>query len=130
MTEPTFLKVDCLRLPVDDLGDALAFYRDGLGHELIWRTPTAAGLRLPESNTELVIHVEGDPLETDLTVSSVPDAVQRFADAGGSIAEGPFEIAIGRCAVVRDPWGNRFVLLDTSKGLLETDSEGNVLPRP
>jgi len=28
--------------------------------------------------------------------------------------------------VVRDPWGNQLVLLDTSKGLLVTDNEGNV----
>jgi len=29
--------------------------------------------------------------------------------------------------VVRDPWGSELVLLDTSKGLLETDPEGNVI---
>ena len=130
MPEPMVLKLDCLRLPVADLEEALTFYRDRLGHDLIWRTTTAAGLRLPESNAELVIHVEGDPPETDLTVSSVPDALLRFEDAGGSVEEGPFEIAIGLCAIVRDPWGNRLVLLDTSKGLLETDAQGNVLPRP
>ena len=33
----------------------------------------------------------------------------------------------GRCVVVRDPWDNELVLLDTSKSLLESDSEGNVL---
>jgi hypothetical protein len=29
--------------------------------------------------------------------------------------------------VVKDPFGNVLVLLDASKGLLKTDSEGNVL---
>jgi hypothetical protein len=37
---------------------------------------------------------------------------------------GPFDIQIGLCAVVRDPWGNELVILDTSKGLLRTDDEG------
>ena len=124
---PTFLKIDCLRLPVADLEAALRFYRNDLGHELIWRTRTAAGLRLPESNSELVIHTEGDPPETDLTVESVPEALQRFLNAGGAVFAEPFEIAIGLCAVVADPWGNRIVLLDTSKGLLQTDTEGNVI---
>jgi hypothetical protein len=38
-----------------------------------------------------------------------------------------FDIQIGRCVVVVDPWANRLVLLDTSKGLLETDEQGNVI---
>ena len=51
-------KVDCVRLYVPDLEDGLAFYRDQLGHALIWRTETAAGLRLPESEAELVLQTE------------------------------------------------------------------------
>ncbi len=39
----------------------------------------------------------------------------------------PFDIQIGRAVVVEDPWGNRFVLLDASKGLLVTDADGNVI---
>ena len=44
-----FRKVDCHSIPFADLDAALAFYRDGLGHELIWRDDWAAGLRLPDS---------------------------------------------------------------------------------
>lgn len=33
-TTPLFRKVDCIRVPVADLGAGLAFYRDALGHEL------------------------------------------------------------------------------------------------
>ena len=47
--------------------------------------------------------------------------------AGGKIVVPPFDIQIGRCVVVQDPWGNQFVLLDSSKGLLITDAEGNVI---
>ena len=59
-----FRKVDCHSIPVADLDAALAFYRDGLGHELIWRDDSAAGLRLPDSDAELVLHTEKRPIET------------------------------------------------------------------
>jgi lactoylglutathione lyase len=124
---PLFVKIDCLRLPVRDLDQALTFYRDRLGHELIWRTDAAAGLRLPGSNAELVLQTERPRVETDLTVESVEAAVERFVDGGGRLLAGPFEIQIGKCAVVADPVGNVLVMLDASKGLLRTDAEGRVI---
>lgn len=124
---PLFQKIDCLRLPVADLELGLRFYRDHLGHELIWRTATSAGMRFPDSNAELVIHTEGDPSETDLMVDAVDDAVARIVAAGGRVLRPPFDIAIGRCAVVADPFGNVLVVLDQSKGLLVTDDVGNVI---
>ena len=36
---PLFRKVDCVRIPVPDLEAGLAFYRDQLGHALIWARP-------------------------------------------------------------------------------------------
>jgi predicted enzyme related to lactoylglutathione lyase len=125
--EPLFTKIDCLRLPVPDLDEALAFYRDGLGHALIWRTETAAGLRLPDSNAELVLQTERPEQETDLMVASVDAAIERFVPAGGRVLAGPFDIQIGRCAVVADPFGNVLVMLDASKGVLKTDAEGRVV---
>ena len=123
---PLLRKVDCLALRVADLDHALAFY-GLLGHTLIWRTPTAAGLRLPESDAELVLQTERPGPETDLTVEDVGQAVERFVAAGGRVVVEPFDIAIGRCAVVADPWDNQLVLLDNSKGQLVTDDEGNVI---
>lgn len=122
-----FRKVDCLSLPVPSLDDALAFYERDLGHELIWRSEKAAGLRLPDSNAELVLHTDDRPVETDLAVDSVPDAVGRITRAGGKVFVQPFEIQIGLCAVVADPWDNVLVILDTSKGLLEVDEQRNVV---
>jgi 8-oxo-dGTP pyrophosphatase MutT (NUDIX family)/catechol 2,3-dioxygenase-like lactoylglutathione lyase family enzyme len=122
-------KVDCVSLPVSDLEQALAFYRGRLGHRLIWRSDTAAGLRLPDTDAELVVHTESRPQAAELLVASVADAVRRFVAAGGTLLSGPFEIAIGSCAVVRDPWGNALVLLDMSKGPLETDDAGRVVQR-
>jgi predicted enzyme related to lactoylglutathione lyase len=123
---PLMRKVDCVRLYVPDLEAGLAFYRDKLGHELIWRTATAAGLHLPETDAELVIQTEEQRQEVDYLVDSAEAAAEMMERAGGRIIVPPFDIQIGRCVVVEDPWGNPLVLLDTSKGLLTTDSEGNV----
>jgi predicted enzyme related to lactoylglutathione lyase len=121
-----FKRIDCLRLPVNDLEAALAFYRDALGHELVWRTESAAGLRICEGS-EIVVHTEGDRGETDLLVDDVAASVDRIVAAGGKLLAGPFDIQIGRCAVMRDPWGNELVILDMSKGALKTDAKGNVV---
>jgi lactoylglutathione lyase len=115
-----------MRLPVGDLDEALEFYRDRLGHELVWRTGVAAGLALPASEAEIVLQTERPEAEVDLLVDAIQDAIDRFVQAGGTILVEPFEIAIGRCAVVTDPFGNRLVLLDAEKGALETDETGNV----
>jgi len=127
MRKPLFLKVDCLALPVDDLEAALTFYRDRLGHSLIWRTKTSAGLRMGDGPAELVLRESADPPETDLLVESAAEAARRFVEAGGKIVAGPFDIKIGKCVVVADPWGNQLVLLDSTKGLLRTDADGNVI---
>jgi len=123
---PLIRQIDCIQIPVSDLEDALAFYRDKLNHELIWRTDTAAGLRLPDSEAEIVVQTERTLLEPNLKVDSADEASKRFVAAGGSVVVPPFDILIGRCAVVEDPFGNRLVLLDTSKGRLVTDEHGNV----
>jgi lactoylglutathione lyase len=127
MTASLFHKVDCIRLYVPDLEAGLTFYRDQLGHPLIWRTEQEAGLRLPGSDSELVLQTERPGLEVDITVQSADEAAARWAALGGKVIAGPFDIRIGRCVVVQDPWGNPLVLLDTSKGLLVTDEEGNIL---
>jgi lactoylglutathione lyase len=123
---PLFVDVDCVQIPVQDLDAALAFYHDALGHTLIWRTHSAAGLRLADSATELVIQTERPELEPNLAVASADAAAQRFVNTGGTLLVPPFEIAIGRCAVVQDPWGNRLVMLDRSQGRLLTDASGRV----
>ena len=74
MSEPLFRKIDCLQLPVPDIEAGLALYRDRLGHELVWRTPTAAGLRMPETDAEIVIQTEKPQLEANLLVSSADEA--------------------------------------------------------
>ena len=130
MTTPLFRTIDCLSIPVPDLDAAVAFYSANLGHELIWRSRMAVGLRLPGSNAELVLHADNRPMEADLAVDSVPEALERFTSAGGTVLRGPFEIQIGLCAVVSDPWSNVLVILDASKGPLKTDENKRVIETP
>ncbi len=126
MPDPLFRKIDCLQVPVPDLEAGLAFYRDKLGHELIWRTATAAGLRLPDTDAEIVLQTERPGMEANLLVPAADEAARRVVEAGGKLLAGPFDIQIGRCAVLEDPRGNALVLLDMSKGHLVTDAHGNV----
>jgi len=126
-TPPLFKRIDCVRLPVSDLDSGLAFYRDGIGLELIWVTEESAGLKLPEDDSEIVIYTESRGQEIDILVDSADDAARSFESAGGEAVVPPFDIRIGRCVVVRDPWGNELVLLDNRKGRLVTDEEHKVV---
>ena len=128
VSDPLIQRVDCIHVEVPDLESGLAFYRDSLGHELLWRDETSAGLRMADGDSEIVLNSSPwDKWKTDLLVESAESAAERFVEAGGEVVEGPFDIAIGKAVVVRDPWQNLFVLLDISKGQLATDSDKNVI---
>src|ERR1700742_3243674 len=99
-------KLDNHMLRVDDLDAAIAFYRDRLKQQLLWRDERSAAFALPETDAELVVHLDIGP-ETDILVEDVDSAVASFVDAGGEIVRAPFDIRIGRCAIVRDPFGNQ-----------------------
>ena len=85
----------------------------------------AAGFALPETDAELGVHLRVGP-ETDILVRDVEEAYAKFLGASGEPVQALFDIAIGRCARVRDPFGNVIVILDQSKGKLVTDSDGRV----
>ncbi len=123
--EPLFRKLDNHLLRVDDLDAAISFYRDKLGHRLLWRSDEAAGFALPDTDAELVVHLRIGP-ETDILVDDADQAFAAFLSVGGEAVEPPFDIPIGRCARVRDPFGNTLVLLDQSNGRLATDADGRV----
>jgi predicted enzyme related to lactoylglutathione lyase len=122
---PLFRKLDNYLLRVNDLDAAVSFYRDRLGHPLIWRDTEAAAFALPDTDAELVVHLRIGP-ETDILVDDVDAAFRELLGAGAHAVQDPFDIRIGRCARVRDPFGNVLVILDQSKGALLTDAERNV----
>ena len=127
MRKSLFTKVDCIRIPVKDLQEGLKFYSEKLGHEILWKTEDSAGLILSDDKSEIVLYTEDKGLEIDFKVVDVVQAIKEFVQAGGELVTGPFDIRIGKCAVVKDPWENQYVILDTSKGLLKTDENKQVI---
>jgi predicted enzyme related to lactoylglutathione lyase len=125
--EPLLRRVDAVTVPVPDLEEGLHFYSQLLGHELLWRNDGIgqAGLRLPDSDTEIVL-TRHQPYEPAWLVASAVHAAGVIEHAGGDVVEGPLDIPVGTVVVARDPFGNRLVLLDLHKGRYVTDAEGRV----
>ncbi len=125
---PLLRLVDCVTIPVPDLDEGLRFYCDRLGHQLLWRNEAVgqAGLRLPDSTTEIVLSTEVDYAPGWL-VTSLDQAIDQITAAGGRVVDQPEIIPVGRVAVVADPFGNRLVLLDLSRGRYLTDDAGSVV---
>ena len=117
--------VDCISLYVDDLDKGLEFYSAKLGLKLLWRIEGSCGLGMSDDITEVVLCTDKNPM-VDFKVESVEKAIEDFTAAGGEVEYGTFDINIGKCAVVKDPWGNSFCILDMSKGTYDTDESGNV----
>jgi predicted enzyme related to lactoylglutathione lyase len=119
--------VDCITVPVPDLESGIAFYRDRLGQQLLWRNEDLgqAGLALPDADTELVLTTR-QPFLPGWSVDAADQAAETIRAAGGRIITEPSDIPVGRVAVVADPFGNMLVLLDMSKGRYVTDATGAV----
>ena len=126
-TQPLLRKIDAVTVPVPDLDAGLDFYRDRLGHEMLWRNDAIgqAGLGLPGSDSELVLATRQN-YEPNWLVSSAGEAAEVMVAAGGRVVTGPEEIAVGNLVVAEDPFGNTLVLLDLSKGHYVTDDTGRV----
>ena len=99
---------------VTDIEAGLKFYRDKLGHELLWQRGKTAGLKMPASDAELVISEE-IPQETCLLVDDAIHSYKFLVENGCKTLREPFDIPIGKLAIVLDPWGNELHFLDLSK---------------
>ncbi|GAB2601646.1 VOC family protein [Pseudactinotalea suaedae] len=128
MDEPLLRMVDAVTLAVPTLEAGLAFYVEHLGHELAWRDDELgqAGLRCPDTDTEIVLTTSMGA-EPNWLVRSADQAAATIAAAGGSVVAAPRDIPVGRVAVVEDPFGNRLVLVDLSKGRYRTGADGSVV---
>jgi catechol 2,3-dioxygenase-like lactoylglutathione lyase family enzyme len=89
--------VDAVTVPVPDLDQGLQFYRDQLGHELVWRNDAVGqvGLRLPESQAELVLSTNLE-YAVNWLATSVSEAVETIAEPGGKVILKPTQIKVGR----------------------------------
>ena len=120
-------KIDCVMIHVDDLEAATRYYADVFGLRPNWKDATSVGLKFPETDAEIVLHCEPDipsRVEVHYLVDDVVDAVRVLVEKGCRVLVEPFDIVIGKCGVIEDPFGTRLCILDMSKGLRET-STGN-----
>ncbi len=114
-----FRKIDCVMIHVDDLEAATSYYTNIFGLRPNWRDETSVGLRLPETDAEIVLHCEPDIPEkvaVHYLVDDVVTAVQFFKQQGCHVLVEPFDIVIGKCAAIKDPFGIELYILDMTKG--------------
>jgi lactoylglutathione lyase len=111
-------KIDCVLVRVPDLASAVEFYARVFGLRPLWRDETSVGMGMAETDAEVVLHTMDLPGDRSVhyLVDDVRDAVAIAERAGCVVRQAPFEIAIGLCAVLADPFGNTVCLLDMSKG--------------
>jgi predicted enzyme related to lactoylglutathione lyase len=128
-------KIDCVMVRVEDPTAAAAYYARMFSLRRLWeeRAPawTMIGLGFAETDVELVLHSDtGIPhrVEVHYLVDDVRTAVRRLQREGCVILVPPFPITIGRCAVVRDPFGTTLCLLDMTNGPRRTCSVGRSAP--
>ena len=88
--KPLFQNIDCLQLYVPDLEAGIDYYCNQLGLKIIWKTKTAVGLGMEKGLAEIVLQNERREMEQDIKVDSVPEAVKKIEQAGGTIISGPF----------------------------------------
>jgi predicted enzyme related to lactoylglutathione lyase len=112
-TSPVLRSVDAITIPVPGLDEGLAFYRDRLGHRLLWRNDTVgqAGLALPDCSVEVVLTTR-QQMEANWLVDSLDTAIRDLLASGARVASEPSTIPVGRVAVVIDPFGNPLVLVE------------------
>ncbi len=101
---------------------AMAYYSNVFGLQPVWWDERSAGLVFPESDAEIVVHCYPDipsRVEVYYLVDDVVTAVQHLATHACKILVKPFDITIGKCAVIEDPFGTRLCILDMTKGPLK-----------
>jgi len=111
-------KIDCVLVPVSDLAAAATFYHEVFGLTRLWEDATSIGMGMPETDAELVLHTRDITAERSVTclVGDVDQAVKSAVDGGCEILTAPFDVPVGKCAVLQDPFGNPVCILDLSKG--------------
>jgi lactoylglutathione lyase len=97
-------KIDCVMIRVEDVEAAAAYYAKVFGLRPLWSGEGAVGLVFAESDAEIVLHREmtiPSSVEVHYKVDDVVVAVAHYAAQGCQILVAPFDIAIGKCAVIK-----------------------------
>lgn len=112
-------KIDCVMIRVDDVEKAAVYYAEVFGLRPNWSGDESIGLVFPETDAEIVLH--NDPnmpssVEVHYLVDDVITIVAEYVAKGCQLLVEPFDITIGKCAVIKDPFGIRMCILDMTKG--------------
>lgn len=106
------MKFEMVYTPVSDLVAALAFYRDRLGWQEVWREgESTVALQLPGSDVVMMLDVSQDPAGPMFVVDSFNDWRARHG-AELDWRVGPMEIPGGMLGGFVDPSGNAVYVLD------------------
>lgn len=114
-----FKKIDCVMIRVDDVAAGEKFYSEVFGLKPLWRETGSVGMGLPETDAEIVLHNNADTpnkVEVHYLVDDVVAAVKAYAEKGCRVLVPPFDVLIGKCAVIRDPFETSICLLDLTSG--------------
>ena len=112
-------KIDCVMIRVADVEAAATYYAEVFGLRPQWTGDDSVGLVFPETDAEIVLHRDPDipsAVEVHYLVDDVTTAVADYAAKGCRVLVEPFDITIGKCAVIQDPFGTRLCILDMTKG--------------
>lgn len=112
-------KIDCVMIRVNDVQAAANYYAEVFGLHLNWSGDDSIGLVFPETDAEIVLHNDpGIPssVEVYYLVDDVVVDVANYAAKGCRVLVESFDITIGKCAVIQDPFGTRLCILDMTKG--------------
>ena len=114
-----FKKIDCVMIRVGDVAAGEKFYSEVFGLVPRWREAGSVGMRMPETDAEVVLHNNTsipNKVEVHYLVDDVVAAVKRYAEKGCRVLVQPFDVLIGKCAVIKDPFDTTMCLLDLSSG--------------
>jgi len=112
-------KIDCVMIRVDDIDAAATYYAEVFGLRPQWSGDDSIGLVFPETDAEIVLHRDSNipsSVEVYYLVDDVVAVVANYAAKGCRVLVEPFDITIGKCAVIQDPFGTRLCILDMTRG--------------
>jgi predicted enzyme related to lactoylglutathione lyase len=104
---------------VENLDAARRFYEHVLGLTHLWSNTHSIALGMRDCDAEIVLHDDPQiPRECNVhyLVGDVNEAAAKLSSAGCAVMVAPFEVRVGMCAVLRDPFENLLNLIDMSKG--------------
>ena len=120
--EVVLRKIDCVMVKVQNLDAAQRFYERVLGLTHLWSNTHSIALGMRDCDAEIVLHDDPQiPRECNVhyLVGDVKETAAKLSAAGCSVMVAPFEVRVGMCAVVRDPFENLLNLIDMSKGAVD-----------